>query len=71
MSKTKSASSVIDELEAQLQQRARQQDSVAERLADLQPQAHTLQQRLTEQLREVTAQEKTPRATGRRVRYAT
>ena len=54
----KSASSVIDELEAQLQQRARQQDSVAERLADLQPQAHTLQQRLTEQLREVTAQEK-------------
>ena len=54
----KSAISVIDELEAQLQQRARQQDSVAERLADLQPQAHTLQQRLTEQLREVTAQEK-------------
>lgn len=56
--KDKSASSVIDELETQLQQRTRQQDSVAERLVDLQPQAHTLQQRLTEQLREVTAQEK-------------
>ncbi|MGM8870118.1 chromosome segregation protein SMC [Psychrobacter sp. 2Y5] len=54
----KSVSSVIDELEAQLQQRVRQQDSVAERLADLQPQAHTLQQRLTEQLRQVTAKEK-------------
>jgi len=52
------ASSLINDLETQLQQRARQQDSVAERLAELQPQAHTLQQRLTAQLREVTAQEK-------------
>ena len=52
------ANTAIQELEKQLRQVNRQQDSVAERLADLQPQAHTLQQRLTVQLREITDKEK-------------
>ena len=52
------ASTAIQELEKQLRQVNRQQDSVAERLADLQPQAYTLQQRLTVQLREITDKEK-------------
>lgn len=52
------ANTAIEELEKQLRQVSRQQDSVAERLADLQPQAYTLQQRLTVQLREITDKEK-------------
>ena len=52
------ANTAIQELEKQLRQVNRQQDSVAERLADLQPQAYTLQQRLTVQLREITDKEK-------------
>ena len=52
------ANTVIEELEKQLRQISRQQDNVVERLADLQSQAHTLQQRLTVQLREITDKEK-------------
>ena len=52
------SSTQIDELNSQLQQIARQQDSVEERLSELQPQALILQQRLIEQQREVIEHEK-------------
>ncbi|WP_350561403.1 AAA family ATPase [Psychrobacter sp. CAL346-MNA-CIBAN-0220] len=48
----------INELNRQLQQIARQQDSVEERLFELQPQAMTLQQRLSEQQRSLAEYEK-------------
>lgn len=48
----------ITTIENQLQHIARQQDSVSARLADLQPQAHTLQQQLAMQQRELVEQEK-------------
>ncbi|MFZ3075445.1 MAG: AAA family ATPase [Psychrobacter glacincola] len=48
----------VTELNKQLQQIERQQDSVAERLAELQPQAHDLQQRLNTQQRELSENEK-------------
>ncbi len=50
--------SSIEKLDHQLQHMSRQQDGIAERLTDLQPQAHTLQQLLNEQQRELTHQEK-------------
>lgn len=48
----------IATLKEQLQQNARQQDSVAERLSELQPQARTLQQQLAAQQVELIKQEK-------------
>nr|WP_227511691.1 chromosome segregation protein SMC [Psychrobacter sp. ENNN9_III] len=48
----------IAELNKQLQQIERQQDSVDERLSQLQPQAHDLQQRLITQQRELSENEK-------------
>ncbi|MGO2020088.1 AAA family ATPase [Psychrobacter sp.] len=48
----------VVELNKQLQQMTRQQDSVDERLSELQPQAHDLQQRLTAQQRELRECEK-------------
>ena len=48
----------VAELNKQLQQIERQKDSVAERLAELQPQAHDLQQRLNTQHRELSEDEK-------------
>ena len=48
----------IATLKEQLQQNARQQDSVAERLSELQPQARTLQQQLAAQQAELIKQEK-------------
>lgn len=51
-------SSIIDNLENKLEHINRQQESVSERIAELQPQAHSLQQRLTKQLREVVDKEK-------------
>ncbi|WP_201556762.1 AAA family ATPase [Psychrobacter sp. 72-O-c] len=52
------SSTQIAELNSQLQQIARQQDSVEERLSELQPQQRTLQQRLIEQQRDVAEHEK-------------
>jgi chromosome segregation protein len=48
----------VTELNKQLQQIERQQDSVDERLSELQPQAHDLQQRLNMQQRELSEDEK-------------
>ena len=48
----------VTELNKQLQQVARQQDSVDERLSELQPHAHDLQQRLHIQQRELSESEK-------------
>lgn len=48
----------VAELSKQLQQIERQQDSVDERLSELQPQAHHLQQRLITQQRELSEHEK-------------
>ncbi|MBH0085059.1 AAA family ATPase [Psychrobacter sp. SCQQ22] len=48
----------VAELNTQLQQITRQQDSVDERLSELQPQAHDLQQRLNAQQRELSENEK-------------
>ncbi len=48
----------VAELSKQLQQIERQQDSVDERLSDLQPQAHKLQQSLITQQRELSEHEK-------------
>ncbi|MGP9688829.1 AAA family ATPase [Psychrobacter sp. AOP22-C1-C5] len=48
----------INELNKQLQQIERQQDSVDERLSELQPQAHHLQQTLKVQQRELSEHEK-------------
>jgi len=52
------SSTQIAELNSQLQQLVRQQDSVEERLSELQPQQRTLQQRLIEQQRDVAEHEK-------------
>ena len=48
----------VTELNKQLQQNERQQDSIDERLSELQPQAHELQQRLNTQRRELIEDEK-------------
>ena len=48
----------IQTLKEQIEQNARQQDSVAVQLSELQPQAHTLQQQLNAQQRELIEQEK-------------
>ncbi len=48
----------VTELNKQLQQVARQQDSVDERLSELQPRAHDLHQRLNTQQRELSENEK-------------
>ncbi len=48
----------VTELNKQLQQNERQQDSIDERLSELQPQAHELQQRLNTQRRELSEDEK-------------
>ena len=48
----------VTELNKQLQQVARQQDSIDERLSEMQPQAHDLQQRLHTQQRELGENEK-------------
>ncbi len=48
----------IETLKEYLQQNARQQDSVVERLSELQPQLHRVQQQLTVQQRELIEQEK-------------
>ena len=48
----------VTELNKQLQQNERQQDSIDERLSELQPQAHELQQRLNTQRRELSENEK-------------
>ena len=48
----------IETLKEYLQHNARQQDSVAERLSELQPQLHRVQQQLTMQQRELIEQEK-------------
>ncbi|WP_201596745.1 AAA family ATPase [Psychrobacter vallis] len=52
------AEAQITALKKQLQQIERQQDSVDERLSELQPQAHDLQQRLKVQQRELSEHEK-------------
>ncbi|MDN5565655.1 MAG: AAA family ATPase [Psychrobacter sp.] len=54
----KSPLAQIQTLKEYLQQNARQQDSVAERLSELQPQLHRVQQQLTVQQRELIEQEK-------------
>ena len=54
----KSPLAQIETLKEHLQQNARQQDSVAERLSELQPQLHRMQQQLTVQQRELIEQEK-------------
>ena len=48
----------VTELNKQLQQNERQQDSIDERLSELQPQAHELQQRLNTQRRDLSEDEK-------------
>ncbi len=54
----KSFSVQIETLKEQIEQNARQQDSVVGQLSELQPQAHNLQQQLNVQQRELIEQEK-------------